>query len=70
MGAAPGYTVGYRAIGDADTRAQLHSLWGAPLPQEPGLPIPEMLAAARRGSLRMLWSRAKTSPRAIRTRRA
>ncbi len=55
VGALPEYLPGYARVGDAGARARFEAAWGARLPAERGLRIPEMLAAAREGRLRALW---------------
>jgi formate dehydrogenase alpha subunit len=55
MGSQPGQLTGYQAVTDARVRAHFARLWGSEPPAQPGLTIPEMLAAARAGRLRALW---------------
>jgi formate dehydrogenase alpha subunit len=55
MGSQPGQLTGYQAVGDPAVRARFAALWGKQPPAQPGLTIPEMLAAARSGRLRALW---------------
>ncbi|MDF0376561.1 formate dehydrogenase subunit alpha [Streptomyces sp. KA12] len=55
MGALPDMLPGYGRITDPDARARAEAVWGRTLPARPGLRIPEMFDAARRGSLRALW---------------
>ncbi len=55
MGSQPGQLTGYQAVADPAVRARFAALWGAEPPAQPGFTIPEMLAAARAGSLRALW---------------
>lgn len=55
MGSMPGMVTGYQPIGDPVVRNRLQSLWGRAPPKRRGLTIPEMLAAARAGSIRGLW---------------
>jgi formate dehydrogenase alpha subunit len=55
MGSMPNMVTGYQPVSDAALRARLQPLWGQPPPATPGLTVPEMLAAARAGSLRGLW---------------
>ena len=55
MGAMPDLLTGYRDLTDASVRAHFEALWGATLPPEPGLTLPEMLEAAEHGHLRALW---------------
>ncbi len=71
MGSMPTQLTGYQPLDDPAVRARLREIWGQEPPLEPGLTIPEMLAAARerRRSARC-GSRAKTSRRAIPTRPA
>jgi NADH-quinone oxidoreductase subunit G len=44
MGVLPDLLPGYRPVGDAATRAALSGVWGANLPETPGLSYDEMLA--------------------------
>jgi predicted molibdopterin-dependent oxidoreductase YjgC len=46
---------GYQRLDDEAVQARLRALWGVSPPERPGLTIPEMLAAARAGTLRALW---------------
>ncbi|MCX4585725.1 formate dehydrogenase subunit alpha [Streptomyces sp. NBC_01481] len=55
MGALPDVLPGYRKVTDPAARSRGEELWGAPVPQRPGMRIPEMFAAARGGHLRALW---------------
>lgn len=55
MGAMPNLVTGYQRLDAAEVRARLDELWAAAPPAEPGLTIPEMLAAARDGAIRGLW---------------
>lgn len=55
MGALPDFLPGYQKVGDPAARARAEAEWGAPVPDRPGLRIPEMFAAAREGRLRALW---------------
>ncbi|WP_405595452.1 formate dehydrogenase subunit alpha [Streptomyces sp. NBC_01410] len=55
MGALPDVLPGYRKVTDPAARSRAEELWGAPVPQRPGMRIPEMFAAARGGNLRALW---------------
>ncbi|WP_245617436.1 formate dehydrogenase subunit alpha [Amycolatopsis taiwanensis] len=55
MGALPDTLPGYGKVTDPDARARAEAVWGAPVPDRPGLRIPEMFAAARAGRLRALW---------------
>ena len=41
---------------DRDGAARLAALWGFPVPEAPGLTAPEMVAAAERGEIDLLWS--------------
>ena len=56
MGCAPDLVTGYHDPGDPEVRAHLETLWGAPLPERPGLTVTGMIAAAERGELRALWA--------------
>ncbi|WP_414719227.1 formate dehydrogenase subunit alpha [Streptomyces sp.] len=55
MGALPDVLPGYRKVTDPAARSRAEELWGAPVPQRPGMRIPEMFAAARGGDLQALW---------------
>ena len=55
MGSFPHELSGYRHISDDATRAMFAALWGAPLDDEPGLRIPNMLDAAVDGSFMGLY---------------
>ena len=55
MGALPDLLPGYGKVTDPAARARAERVWGTPVPQRPGLRIPEMFAAARAGELRALW---------------
>lgn len=55
MGSQPGALTGYQAVSDAAVRAHFTALWGTEPPAQPGHTIPEMLEAARAGTLRALW---------------
>ena len=46
MGSFPNEMPGYRHISDPETRAIFEKAWGVPLPEEPGLRIPNMFDAA------------------------
>ncbi|MFH8448101.1 formate dehydrogenase subunit alpha [Streptomyces fungicidicus] len=55
MGALPDLLPGYGKVADPVARARAARVWGAPVPERPGLRIPGMFAAARAGRLRALW---------------
>ncbi|WP_428986323.1 formate dehydrogenase subunit alpha [Streptomyces camelliae] len=55
MGALPDVLPGYGKVTDPAVRARAEEVWGAPVPERPGLRIPQMFAAARAGALRALW---------------
>ena len=55
MGSMPTQVTGYQRLDDPAVRRRFAEIWGAPLPGGPGLTLPEMLEAARAGSLRGLW---------------
>jgi formate dehydrogenase major subunit len=46
MGSFPHELAGYRHVGDTTVREQFETVWGQPIQAEPGLRIPNMLAAA------------------------
>ncbi|MFI2368085.1 formate dehydrogenase subunit alpha [Streptomyces sp. NPDC018833] len=55
MGALPDLLPGYGKVTDPAVRARAEAVWGVPVPDRPGLRIPDMFAAARAGDLRALW---------------
>ncbi len=55
MGALPDLLPGYGKVTDPAVRARAEAVWGVPVPQRPGLRIPDMFAAARAGNLQALW---------------
>lgn len=55
MGALPDVLPGYGKITDTAVRDRVAAVWGAAVPDRPGLRIPDMFAAAREGRLRALW---------------
>ena len=55
MGSFPHELSGYRHVSDDATRAQFEALWGAPLDEEPGLRIPNMLDAAVDGVFKGIY---------------
>ncbi len=55
MGLLPGMLPGYVSAGDAKAREAFGKLWGAKLPDQPGLDAQGMLAAAANGKLRALY---------------
>jgi formate dehydrogenase major subunit len=55
MGSFPHELSGYRHISEDATRNMFETLWGAPLDEEPGLRIPNMLDAAVDGSFKALY---------------
>ena len=55
MGALPDLLPGYGKVTDPAARSRAEAVWGVPIPDRPGLRIPDMFAAARSGDLRALW---------------
>ncbi len=55
MGSFPHELSGYRHISDDATRAMFEAVWHAPLDNEPGLRIPNMLDAAVDGSFKGIY---------------
>ncbi|MFF5187348.1 formate dehydrogenase subunit alpha [Streptomyces sp. NPDC000345] len=55
MGALPDVLPGYGKVTDPAVRSRAEDVWGVPVPERPGLRIPDMFAAARTGDLRALW---------------
>ncbi|MGW3470812.1 formate dehydrogenase subunit alpha [Saccharopolyspora sp. NPDC000995] len=55
MGALPDMLPGYQRITDPTIRARFEHAWGHPVPERPGLRIPQMFDAAISGTLRALY---------------
>ncbi|MEM7568287.1 MAG: formate dehydrogenase subunit alpha [Pseudomonadota bacterium] len=55
MGSFPHELPGYRHISDETTRQQFEAEWGAPLDNQPGLRIPNMLDAAVEGDFKAIY---------------
>jgi formate dehydrogenase major subunit len=55
MGALPDLLPGYQRVTDDDARRRVGDAWGAAVPPQPGLRIPDMFAAALDGRLRALY---------------
>jgi NADH-quinone oxidoreductase subunit G len=55
MGQLPNLLPGYLSVTDADARRKFGALWGATLPEKPGLDARGMLAAATKGQLKALY---------------
>ncbi|BCJ75833.1 NAD-dependent formate dehydrogenase subunit alpha [Catellatospora sp. IY07-71] len=55
MGALPDLLPGYQPVADARARARCAQVWGCPVPDRPGLRIPQMFDAALDGRLRALY---------------
>ena len=55
MGLLPAALPGYGHIADAAASSHFSKLWGAPLPQSPGMTVLEMLKAATAGKLKALY---------------
>lgn len=55
MGMLPDYLPGYRPVADRASRAALESLWGARVPEGPGLNAKAILADSAGGKLRGVW---------------
>jgi formate dehydrogenase major subunit len=55
MGSFPHELSGYRHVSDPETRALFEAAWGAPILPEPGLRIPNMIAAAIDGAFRGIF---------------
>ena len=55
MGLLPGMLPGYAGVGDASARDKFGKLWGAKLPEKPGLDARGMLASAANGKLKALY---------------
>ncbi|MBF0446042.1 MAG: molybdopterin-dependent oxidoreductase, partial [Magnetococcales bacterium] len=54
MGALPNVFSDYRSINDKTARQEHKDIWGTTLPHEMGMKIPEMLDAARHGTLKAM----------------
>ncbi|MCB2188762.1 MAG: formate dehydrogenase subunit alpha [Deltaproteobacteria bacterium] len=55
MGALPNVYPGYQAVADPAAREKFSKAWGATLPEQAGLMVPQMFEAARAGQVRGLW---------------
>ncbi len=55
MGLLPGTLPGYARVDDAGARERFGALWGAKLPERPGLSVKQMLEAAAAGTLKALY---------------
>ncbi|HEV2283280.1 MAG TPA: molybdopterin-dependent oxidoreductase, partial [bacterium] len=55
LGLLPDMLPGYRPLADTAAREAVEAVWGRPIPSAPGRTVREMLAAARAGSVRMLY---------------
>ncbi|MGW1679664.1 formate dehydrogenase subunit alpha [Saccharopolyspora sp. NPDC002376] len=55
MGALPDVLPGYQPITDSSVRARFAAAWGHPIPERPGLRIPQMFDAAIAGEVRALY---------------
>jgi NADH-quinone oxidoreductase subunit G len=55
MGLLPDMLPGYVPVSDAGARRKFGTLWGAMLPEKPGMNARQMLAAAAKGDLRALY---------------
>jgi len=55
MGALPNVFSGYQSVTDAAVRAKFEKAWGAALPGEVGLTLPDMLIEARQGNLKAMY---------------
>ncbi len=55
MGQLPDMLPGYLPVTDADARRKFGALWGASLPEKPGMDARKMLAAAAKGDLHALY---------------
>lgn len=55
MGGMPNQLTGYQALDDPQVRDRVERLWGAAPPLRRGLTIPEMMDAAVRRKIRVLW---------------
>ena len=55
MGALPNFFPGYRDVSDKDAVSELEEAWSAKLPAETGASYSEMIRAAGRGALKVLY---------------
>jgi NADH-quinone oxidoreductase subunit G len=55
MGQLPDMLPGYAPVADANARGKFSALWGAKLPEKPGMDARGMLAAAAKGQLHALY---------------
>lgn len=55
MGALPDLLPGYQRVLDDDARRRIGDVWGATLPERPGLRIPDMFTGALDGRVRALY---------------
>jgi formate dehydrogenase major subunit len=55
MGALPDVLPGYQKVTDGAARERIADAWGVPLPERPGLRIPDMFAGALDGRVRALY---------------
>ncbi|HUX87541.1 MAG TPA: NADH-quinone oxidoreductase subunit NuoG [Chloroflexota bacterium] len=55
VGAMPDRLPGQRSIGDADARDRLASIWGKPLPSEPGIAGADFWSAVENGQLSAMY---------------
>ncbi|MET9022481.1 formate dehydrogenase subunit alpha [Actinopolymorpha sp. NPDC004070] len=55
MGALPDVLPGYQRVDDPRVRERFATAWGTPVPERPGLRIPEMFDAALAGQVRAMY---------------
>jgi predicted molibdopterin-dependent oxidoreductase YjgC len=55
MGALPNLFPGYQAVINPDLRKKFEQAWGAALPEQPGLTVVEMMAAALEGKIKTIF---------------
>jgi formate dehydrogenase alpha subunit len=55
MGALPNVLPGYQQVKWPDIRQKFAAAWGAPVPDKPGLTLPDMFDAAVRGDLKAMF---------------
>ena len=55
MGALPNLFPGYQAVINPDLRKKFEQAWGAALPEQPGLTVVEMMAAAFEGKIKAMF---------------
>ena len=55
MGALPGDYPGYQKVTDPASRKKFETAWGVPLPEKPGMMIPDMIGGLSTGTVKALY---------------